>query len=63
VMPTPEPRDSLRSPRTRYRLELEAKPAGVPAAVRLRRALKVLLRAFGLRCVWVREVGPRDDKE
>jgi hypothetical protein len=62
-VPTPEPpprRDSLRS---RYRLELEAKPAGVPADVRLRRALKVLLRAFGLRCVWVREVGPGDDKE
>jgi hypothetical protein len=57
-MPTPEPRDSLRSPRPRYRLELEAKPAGVPPDVRLRRALKVLLRAFGLKCLSAREVKP-----
>jgi hypothetical protein len=53
-VPTPEPT----SPRTRYRLELEAKPAGVPPDVRLRRALKVLLRAFGLKCLSAREVKP-----
>jgi hypothetical protein len=38
----------------RYHLVLEALPdGGAPAAVRLRRALKCLLRAFGLRCVHV----------
>jgi hypothetical protein len=60
-VPTPEPPPRRDSPRSRYRLELEAKPSGVPADVRLRRALKVLLRAFGLRCVWAREVRPGDD--
>ena len=43
----------------RFRLELEALADGVPAVVRLRRALKCLLRAFGLRCRSVADVTPR----
>jgi hypothetical protein len=43
----------------RYRLELEALADDVPAAVRLRRALKCLLRGFRLRCRVVAEVTPR----
>jgi hypothetical protein len=43
----------------RYRLELEALADAVPAAVRLRRALKCLPRAFGLRCRLVAQVTPR----
>jgi hypothetical protein len=43
----------------RYRLELEALADDVPAAVRLRRALKCLLRAFGLRCRSVPDLAPR----
>jgi hypothetical protein len=39
-----------------YVLRLVALPDGVPAAVRLRRALKTLLRAYRLRCVSVEEV-------
>jgi hypothetical protein len=35
----------------RYRLVLEALPSEIPEAVRLRSALKTLLRAFGLRCL------------
>lgn len=35
-------------------LELEILPDEVPSAVRLRRALKVLLRSFGLRCKSIR---------
>jgi hypothetical protein len=34
----------------RFQLELEALSDDVPPAVRLRRALKCLLRTFGLRC-------------
>jgi hypothetical protein len=44
----------------RYRLELEALADDVPAAVRLRRALKCLLRAFGLRCRSAANVTPRE---
>jgi hypothetical protein len=43
----------------RYRLELEALADDVPAAVRLRRALKCLLRGFRLRCRSVADVRPR----
>jgi hypothetical protein len=39
--------------RPRYVLTLEAQPDPVPAIVRLRRALKCLLRGFGLRAVVV----------
>ena len=35
----------------KYRLTLQAIPDDVPAINRLRRALKTLLRAFGLRCL------------
>ena len=40
-------------PRPRWTLTLEAQPTpdGAPAIVRLRRALKCLLRVFGLRCL------------
>lgn len=34
----------------RYRLELRALPGGVPAVLRLRQALKCLLRSYRLRC-------------
>jgi hypothetical protein len=43
----------------RYRLELEALADDAPAVVRLRRALKCLLRAFGLRCRSVADVTTR----
>jgi hypothetical protein len=46
--------------RPTYRLTLRAEPPGhdgAPATIRLRRLLKCLLRAFGFRCVEVREVG------
>ena len=39
-----------------YRIELEALPGwGRPGIQRLRAALKMLLRGFGLRCVSLRE--------
>lgn len=41
---------------TRYRLDLMAEPCDVPEAVRLRRMLKLCLRAFRLRCVSVEQV-------
>lgn len=46
--------------RPRYLVELEALPDDLaPAAVRLRRLLKVALRAFRLRCVRAEEApGP-----
>jgi hypothetical protein len=40
----------------RFRVDLEAAAATVPAEVRLKRALKVLLRSFGLRCTGVSEL-------
>ncbi|HET6324803.1 MAG TPA: hypothetical protein VFG04_08890 [Planctomycetaceae bacterium] len=40
-----------------FRLTIESSPGwSVPAVVRVRRALKVLLRAFGLKCVDLAEV-------
>jgi hypothetical protein len=40
-----------------YRLEIRSEPGQqVPEAVRLRSALKLLLRAFGFRCLVIREV-------
>jgi hypothetical protein len=42
-----------------YRVELIALPDdNYPVAVRLRRALKTLLRAYGLRCVSIQETTP-----
>lgn len=42
--------------RERFSLILEADTRTPPAIVRLRRALKLLLRYFGLRCVSVAEL-------
>jgi hypothetical protein len=42
----------------RYTLTIEALPASTPAAIRLRRALKALLRGFKLRCIAVQEQPP-----
>jgi hypothetical protein len=53
--------------RRRFLLELEEVPAPVPVEVRLRRAAKVLLRGFDLRCREVQEIqsaagpGPKGD--
>jgi hypothetical protein len=52
----------------RYHLVVEALPDVVPAAVRLRRALKCLLRSFGLKCIRARLEGdeppfPIDDNQ
>jgi hypothetical protein len=43
-------------PTTTYILTLTAEGAGPPGEVRLRRALKVMLSCFGLRCIAVDEV-------
>jgi hypothetical protein len=39
-----------------YRIHLRSEPSGVPEIIRLRRALKVLLRSFGLRAIDVRTI-------
>jgi hypothetical protein len=44
----------------RYRLELAAAPARVPAHIRLRQALKTLGRTYRLRCTSVQAVPPTD---
>lgn len=41
--------------REQFILTLEPTPQGPPAEIRLRRALKTLLRSFGLRCVNIQE--------
>lgn len=38
------------SDRPRYTLEIEAQPGDVPPEHRLRRLLKSMLRAYGMRC-------------
>jgi hypothetical protein len=38
-----------------YHLVLRPLPCAVPAVVRVRKALKTLLRAFGLKCVRIEE--------
>jgi hypothetical protein len=43
-----------------YVLTLRAEPDAVPPAVRLRRLLKALLRAWAFQCVEVREVTAGD---
>jgi hypothetical protein len=48
--------------RERYSLDLEAMPDnvnGVPPNLRLRRALKYLLRSCGLRCLAVRDLATK----
>lgn len=49
-------------PKRRFKVELEAlaDPDGTPAEVRLRAALKRLLRSFRLRCVKVEEIHPEE---
>jgi hypothetical protein len=42
---------------TAYTLTLRAEGDGPPVAIRLRKALKVLLRSFGLRCTGVEQIG------
>jgi hypothetical protein len=44
-----------------YELRLVARPPDVPPAVRLRRALKALARAYGFRATSVRDVTPYPD--
>ena len=48
------------SERPTYRITLEARQGGSPAAVRLRMALKCLLRSFGLVCRECVEVKPAE---
>jgi hypothetical protein len=48
--------DQPRPDRQRFALVVEAQPDEVPAVVRLRRALKVLLRSFRLRAIRAEEV-------
>jgi hypothetical protein len=43
-----------------FQLRLRPLPAGVPAAVRLRRFLKQALRAAGFRCIKVEELSQAD---
>ncbi len=45
--------------RERFTVDLEALPDDAPAAVRLKQALKIFLRRFGLRCTWI---GPALDR-
>ncbi|MEX2119581.1 MAG: hypothetical protein WD847_08300 [Pirellulales bacterium] len=40
--------------RETFTLTLEAQPSKVPVAIRLRRALKILGRGYGLRCKAIR---------
>jgi hypothetical protein len=42
----------------RYLIELEVEPGPGPPMVRIRRALKWLLRRFGLRCRDIRAISP-----
>lgn len=42
----------------RFRLILEPVPGNVPVIIRLRRALKMLLRAYGSRVVYVNTEKP-----
>ena len=58
LLPTGGIRQFNQMEKPTYLLKLEALPGKVDANVRLRQALKVLLRAFGLRCREVREVKP-----
>lgn len=50
-------------PRPVFVLHLEGLPDRVPVDVRLRRALKLLGRAFGLRCRLVRDATEEEKKK
>lgn len=39
-----------------YRVELTAEQSPIDPAIRLRQALKLLLRAFGLRCISITDI-------
>jgi hypothetical protein len=43
-----------------YTITLEAQPNAIPETVRLRRLLKLALRAFGFRCVSVKEIKKKE---
>ena len=43
----------MTAPRQRFRVHLEAPADDVPAAIRLRRFLKMALRSFNLRCTGI----------
>jgi hypothetical protein len=45
-----------------YHLVLRPLRSDVPAVIRLRKALKMLLRDFGLRCVRIEQVAPEGQK-
>lgn len=51
--------------RTPVKLTLLPLPDAVPATIRLRRALKCLLRSFGLKCVRIEDAPPAaaDDEQ
>jgi hypothetical protein len=50
-------------PDERYALELVGLPGwSAPAIVRVRKALKVLLRGYGLKCVDLKELSPAQPK-
>lgn len=40
----------------RYQLVLEPEPSSIPPILRLRKLLKLALRAFGLKCVSAEEI-------
>ena len=46
-----------------YTLTLKGTGSGPPTIIRIRRALKYLLRACGLRCVAISEVKPGESDE
>jgi hypothetical protein len=46
-----------------YTLTLRAEGNGPPAAIRLRKALKVMLRSFGLRCILIQQIGTAQASE
>jgi hypothetical protein len=63
-MPIPDPPPD--PPPDDVRITLRPLPSGVPAHVRIRRALKCLLRAFGLRNVrleWLPREGGREGSD
>ena len=47
--------------RPRFRLILESAPSDIPVNVRLRAALKCLLRSYGLRVVEAKQTTATDD--
>ena len=49
--------------RERYSVTLEAKADEVPSTIRLRRLLKVALRAFGLKCIGVTRIDHDQDDD